>query len=106
MTATCSTPSPTISCISTRRKLTLWRGNYSSFERQRREQQAILLKHKKKQDDQRKHLQSFVDRFRAKATKARAGAVAPQDAGEDGADRGHRRRPYPALLPALAGKSP
>jgi len=51
-------------------KLTLWRGNYSSFEKQRREQQAILLKHKKKQDDQRKHLQSFVDRFRAKATKA------------------------------------
>jgi ATP-binding cassette, subfamily F, member 3 len=51
-------------------KLTLWKGNYSSFERQRREQQAILLKHKKKQDDQRKHLQSFVDRFRAKATKA------------------------------------
>jgi ATP-binding cassette subfamily F protein 3 len=52
-------------------KLTLWRGNYSSFERQRREQQAVLLKHKKKQDDQRRHLQSFVDRFRAKATKAR-----------------------------------
>jgi len=52
-------------------KLTVWRGNYTSFERQRREQQAILQKHKKKQDDQRKHLQSFVDRFRAKATKAR-----------------------------------
>jgi ATP-binding cassette subfamily F protein 3 len=51
-------------------KLTLWKGNYSSFEKQRREQQAIQLKHKKKQDDQRKHLQSFVDRFRAKATKA------------------------------------
>ena len=51
-------------------KLALWRGNYSSFERQRREQQAIQLKQKKKQDDQRKHLQSFVDRFRAKATKA------------------------------------
>ncbi|PNG26838.1 ABC-F family ATP-binding cassette domain-containing protein [Methylocella silvestris] len=51
-------------------KLTLWRGNYSSFEKQRREQQAILVKHKKKQDDQRKHLQAFVDRFRAKATKA------------------------------------
>ncbi|HUI21962.1 MAG TPA: ABC-F family ATP-binding cassette domain-containing protein [Methylocella sp.] len=51
-------------------KLTLWRGNYSSFERQRREQQAIQLKQKKKQDDQRRHLQSFVDRFRAKATKA------------------------------------
>jgi ATP-binding cassette subfamily F protein 3 len=51
-------------------KLTLWKGNYSSFERQRREQQAIQAKHKKKQEDQRKHLQSFVDRFRAKATKA------------------------------------
>ncbi len=51
-------------------KLTLWRGNYSSFEKQRREQQAILQKYKKKQDAERKHLQSFVDRFRAKATKA------------------------------------
>jgi ATP-binding cassette subfamily F protein 3 len=51
-------------------KLTLWRGNYSSFERQRRERQALALKQKKKQDGQRKHLQTFVDRFRAKATKA------------------------------------
>ncbi|MCL2384265.1 MAG: ABC-F family ATP-binding cassette domain-containing protein [Alphaproteobacteria bacterium] len=53
-----------------RAKLTLWRGNYSSFERQRRERQAVQLKQKKKQDDQRRHLQAFVDRFRAKATKA------------------------------------
>ncbi len=51
-------------------KLTLWRGNYSGFEKQRREQQAIQVKLQKKQDDQRKHLQAFVDRFRAKATKA------------------------------------
>ena len=51
-------------------KLTLWRGNYDSFETQRREQQAIQAKHIKKQDEQRKHLQSFVDRFRASATKA------------------------------------
>jgi len=51
-------------------KLALWRGNYESFERQRREQQALQLKQKKKQDDQRRHLQAFVDRFRAKATKA------------------------------------
>ena len=54
-----------------RAKLTLWRGNYDSFERQRREQQAVQLKHQKKQEDQRKHLQAFVDRFRAKASKAR-----------------------------------
>ncbi len=52
-------------------RLTLWRGNYESFERQRREQQAIQAKHIKKQEEQRKHLQSFVDRFRASATKAR-----------------------------------
>ena len=51
-------------------KLTLWKGNYSSFEKQRREQQAITLKHMKKQEEQRKHLQAFVDRFRASATKA------------------------------------
>ncbi len=51
-------------------KLTLWRGNYSSFEKQRREQQTIQAKLQKKQEEQRKHLQAFVDRFRAKATKA------------------------------------
>ncbi len=51
-------------------KLTLWSGNYTSFEKQRREQQAIEQKHKKKQDEQRKHMQAFVDRFRASATKA------------------------------------
>ena len=54
-----------------RGKLTLYRGNYSGFERQRREQQMLLGKAAKKQADKRKHLQSFVDRFRAKATKAR-----------------------------------
>lgn len=54
-----------------RRKLTLWRGNYSSFERQRQEKMLLQEKAAKKQDDRRKHLQSFVDRFRAKATKAR-----------------------------------
>ncbi len=54
-----------------RAKLTLWRGNYDSFERQRSEQQAIQLKHQKKQEEHRKHLQAFVDRFRAKASKAR-----------------------------------
>src|SRR5947209_6283799 len=54
-----------------RGKLTVYRGNYSSFERQRREQQMLIGKAAKKQEDKRKHLQAFVDRFRAKATKAR-----------------------------------
>src|SRR5262245_5212356 len=52
-------------------KLTVYRGDYSSFERQRRERQLLDLKLAKKQEAQRKHLQAFVDRFRAKATKAR-----------------------------------
>ena len=52
-------------------KLTLWRGGYSAFARQRSERAALDQKLIKKQDAQRKHLQAFVDRFRAKATKAR-----------------------------------
>ena len=53
-----------------RAKLTLWSGGYSSFERQRREQQAVQGKAIKKQEERRAHLQAFVDRFRASATKA------------------------------------
>ncbi|HKA79943.1 MAG TPA: ABC-F family ATP-binding cassette domain-containing protein [Xanthobacteraceae bacterium] len=52
-------------------KLALYRGGYSQFERTRRERQALDLKLAKKQEAERKHLQAFVDRFRAKATKAR-----------------------------------
>ncbi len=53
-----------------RAKLTLWSGNYTSFEKQRREQQALAGKAMKKQEEKRAHLQAFVDRFRASATKA------------------------------------
>ncbi len=52
-------------------KLTLYRGGYSSFEKQRAEKQMQLARAKEKQEAERKHLQSFVDRFKAKATKAR-----------------------------------
>ena len=51
--------------------LTLYKGGYDTFERVRRERQAQQLSLKAKQDDQRRHMQAFVDRFRAKATKAR-----------------------------------
>jgi ATP-binding cassette subfamily F protein 3 len=54
-----------------RAKLTLYRGGYSEFDRQRREKAVLAQKAAKKQDEQRKHLQAFVDRFRAKASKAR-----------------------------------
>ena len=53
------------------RKLTLWRGSYDSFERQYRERQVLQEKQRVKQIAERKHMQAFVDRFRAKATKAR-----------------------------------
>jgi ATP-binding cassette subfamily F protein 3 len=52
-------------------KLDLYRGGYSAFERQRRERQLLDVKLAKKQETRRKHMQAFVDRFRAKATKAR-----------------------------------
>jgi len=54
-----------------RGKLTLYKGDYSSFEKQRAEAMTLAAKAGKKQEERRKHLQDFVDRFRAKATKAR-----------------------------------
>lgn len=53
-----------------RGKLTLYAGGYDEFERLRREKMMLDQKRAKKQDLERKHLQSFVDRFRASATKA------------------------------------
>src|SRR5690625_1976292 len=53
------------------RKLTAYSGGYDSFDRVRREKLALNQAMAKKQAAQRAHLQSFVDRFRAKASKAR-----------------------------------
>ncbi len=53
------------------RKLNLWRGNYDQFERARAEAMELQEKGRVKQEAQRKHLQSFIDRFKAKASKAR-----------------------------------
>ncbi|MGB8042468.1 MAG: ABC-F family ATP-binding cassette domain-containing protein, partial [Pseudolabrys sp.] len=52
-------------------KLQIYRGGYSAFERQRRERMLLDQKMIKRQEAKRKHMQAFVDRFRAKATKAR-----------------------------------
>jgi ATP-binding cassette subfamily F protein 3 len=52
-------------------KLTLYRGGYTAFARQRAERQALDAKFAKKQELERKKLQAFIDRFKAKATKAR-----------------------------------
>jgi ATP-binding cassette subfamily F protein 3 len=53
------------------KKLTLWRGGYDQFERQRAEKMELLEKSRVKQEAARKHMQAFVDRFRYKASKAR-----------------------------------
>jgi ATP-binding cassette subfamily F protein 3 len=52
-------------------KLKRYSGNYSSFERQRAAQIVLAQNMLEKQMRQRAHLQSFIDRFKAKATKAR-----------------------------------
>jgi len=52
-------------------KLTLYPGAYDDFERQRAERQAQLEALRAKQEQQRKHLQSYVDRWRYKAHTAR-----------------------------------
>jgi len=53
------------------RNLTFYSGNYDQFARQRAANRANQAAAAKKQEAQRAHLQSFVDRFKAKATKAK-----------------------------------
>ncbi len=53
-----------------RGKLTLYSGGYDDFEEARREKQRLELKLKKQQDEERRRIQAFIDRFKAKATKA------------------------------------
>src|SRR5438046_8009140 len=88
-----------------RRKLRRYSGNYSAFEEQRAQGLVLAQSQYEKQQREREHLQSFIDRFRAKATKARqaqsrmkmlarrrAGARAPFSA----------RAPLEARAPLLA----
>src|SRR2546426_2597428 len=53
------------------RKLKRYSGNYSSFERQRAAAVVLAAAQYEKQQRERAHLESFITRFRAKATKAR-----------------------------------
>ncbi|GHC16711.1 glycosyl transferase family 1 [Gemmobacter nanjingensis] len=52
------------------RKLTYWQGGYDQFARQAAERRAVQAAEAKKVEARRAHLQSFVDRFKAKASKA------------------------------------
>ncbi|MBW8891789.1 MAG: ABC-F family ATP-binding cassette domain-containing protein, partial [Burkholderiales bacterium] len=51
-------------------KLELYTGGYDDFEQRRAEKARLQLSAKAKQDAERAHLQAFVDRFKAKASKA------------------------------------
>ncbi len=51
-------------------KLELYTGGYDDFEKRRAEKARLLSAFAAKQAAERAHLQSFVDRFRAKASKA------------------------------------
>ncbi|MBH8581044.1 ATP-binding cassette domain-containing protein [Bisbaumannia pacifica] len=54
-----------------RRRLVLYRGNYTAFERSRAEKLAQQQAEAAKQQARRAEIEQFVARFRAKATKAR-----------------------------------
>jgi len=53
------------------KKLKRYGGNYSDFEVQRAQSIILAAGQREKQERERAHLQSFIDRFKAKATKAR-----------------------------------
>jgi ATP-binding cassette subfamily F protein 3 len=53
------------------KKLTFYKGNYDTFENTRRMQMELNNKSREKTLDQIAHMQKFVDRFKAKATKAK-----------------------------------
>src|SRR3990167_6262351 len=52
------------------RSLKLYNGNYDFFEKTQKEHMLLQESALKKQEAARKHIQSFVDRFRAKSSKA------------------------------------
>jgi len=54
-----------------KRRLRRTSGNYSDFERQRAAAVVLAAAQYEKQQRERAHLESFINRFRAKATKAR-----------------------------------
>ena len=52
-------------------RLTVYRGDYDHFEKERRQRQELRAAEFSKQLEQRRHMQAFIDRFRYKASKAR-----------------------------------
>ena len=88
-------------------KLDLYTGGYDEFEKRRAEKSRLLSAFAAKQEAERAHLQSFVDRFRAKASKAaqaqsrmkRLAKMEPVSVYH----RGTRRAVHPAVAHPSAG---
>ena len=53
------------------KKLTVSAGDYDTYERRRAEARALAVSFRARQEAQRRHMQEFIDRFRAKASKAK-----------------------------------
>ncbi|NWG71661.1 MAG: ABC-F family ATP-binding cassette domain-containing protein [Parvularculaceae bacterium] len=53
------------------RKLSVSAGDFDAYEKKRAEARALALSFRARQDAQRRHMQAFIDRFRAKASKAK-----------------------------------
>ena len=83
-------------------KLELYTGGYDDFERRLAEKTRLQAATRVKQEAERAHLQSFIDRFKAKASKAAQAQSPRQAAGQAGPHRRGRVGPGGALHPALA----
>ena len=88
------------------RKLKRYTANYSGFERQRAAQMILAAGALEKQQRQRAHLESFVNRFKAQASKARQAPEPHEGAREDGRTRAPaRRRRILVRIPRAAGRA-
>ena len=81
--------------------LSLYRGNYSAFERQRAEKLASQQQAFQKQQQRIQEIEGFVARFRAQATKARQAQSRPEGTGAHDAHRARARRLAVHAAPAL-----
>ena len=88
------------------RKFTFYKGNYDTFETTRRMQMELNNKSRDKALDQVAHLQKFVDRFKAKATKAKQAQSRMKMIEKLQAAGGDVRRIFGAVhLPAAQGRA-
>ena len=86
-------------------KLTLWRGNYSSFERQRLATASAPAQTEKETRRPAQAPSVFRRSLPRQSDQSGASPVAPENARQDGTRDGHRRRTSPAFPFALAATS-